>query len=57
MIIAVDGMGGDNSPNCIVEGVIKAIENKDLKIILVGKETLLFEELNKYVYDKDKIRY
>jgi phosphate acyltransferase len=56
MIIAVDGMGGDNSPKCIVEGVIKAIENKDLKIIIVGKEKLLYEELNKYEYDKDKIQ-
>ncbi|HEY5560188.1 MAG TPA: phosphate acyltransferase PlsX [Clostridiaceae bacterium] len=56
MILAVDGMGGDNSPASIVEGVIKAIENNDLQVIIVGKEKLLHEELNKYTYDKSKIQ-
>lgn len=42
MKIVVDGFGGDNAPNDIVKACIKAVqENKDLEIILTGKENAL----------------
>ena len=55
-IIAVDAMGGDNAPQDIVKGSIDAInENKDIKIILVGKEDAINNELSKYQYNKAQI--
>lgn len=50
--IIVDAMGGDNSPQVNVKGVVKAINNiKDLQIILVGNALQLTELLNKEKYD------
>lgn len=35
--IAIDAMGGDNAPQAVVDGAVKAAEaNKDLELILVG---------------------
>ncbi len=34
--IAVDAMGGDNAPEEIVKGALLALENKQIKIVLVG---------------------
>lgn len=54
--VALDAMGGDNSPGAIVQGAIDAIkENKNIKVYLVGKEALVKEELTKYDYNKDQI--
>ena len=39
MKIAVDGMGGDNAPQAVVEGVFMALEDfKNLEIVLYGDE-------------------
>ena len=54
--IAVDGMGGDNSPRVVVEGSIQALkEFEDLQIIITGKQNEINKELSKYEYDKNKI--
>ncbi|WP_142414441.1 phosphate acyltransferase PlsX [Hathewaya massiliensis] len=56
MIIAVDGMGGDNSPQEVVKGCIEASkEDNSLKVIITGPSDRIHEELNKYKYDKDRI--
>ena len=56
MKIAVDGMGGDNSPRIVVEGSIQALkEFEDLQIIITGKQNEINKELSKYEYDKNKI--
>ena len=39
--IAVDSMGSDNSPYSEVEGAVQAVKAYDVKVILVGKESLL----------------
>lgn len=39
--IVVDAMGGDNAPQAIVEGCIKAVADFDIKITLVGNEELI----------------
>ncbi|GLC32739.1 phosphate acyltransferase [Clostridium omnivorum] len=56
MIIAVDGMGGDNSPKAVVEGCVLAVKEYDVDIIITGPEDTLQQELNKYDYKKEKIR-
>ncbi len=48
MRIAVDGMGGDNAPQAIVEGSILAAREYGCKIVLVGDQTLLRSELEKH---------
>ena len=54
--VALDAMGGDNAPHAIVQGAIDAVnESKNIKVYLVGKETLVKEELNKYKYDANQI--
>lgn len=55
MIIAVDGMGGDNSPQEVVKGCIEALECSGINIIITGKEELINNELSRYNYDKSRI--
>ncbi|MFD3156529.1 phosphate acyltransferase PlsX [Haloimpatiens sp. FM7330] len=57
MIIAVDGMGGDFAPDCIVEGCVKAVnEFKDIEIIITGPQDIIKNKLSNYQYDKQKIK-
>lgn len=55
--VSVDAMGGDNAPQEIVKGAVKAVnEINNLEVILVGKEELVNAELQKYEYSKDKLK-
>ena len=56
MVVVVDGMGGDFSPNAVVEGCIAAIKEYDINILITGPEDLIREELEKYTYDCNKIK-
>lgn len=52
MIIAVDGMGGDNAPKEIIEGVYKALaEFNDLSIQLYGNQ----EQMQPYLKDHERL--
>ena len=54
--VAVDVMGGDNAPVELVKGAIAAtLENKSVKVFLVGKETVIMEELKNYQYNKEQV--
>ena len=56
IIIAVDAMGGDNAPFEIVKGCVFAVgEHKNIKIILIGLEKEVQDELDKYSQDKSRI--
>ena len=55
MKIVVDGMGGDNAPFEIVKGVVEASALTEHKIIIVGDETKINNELGKYKYHKEQI--
>jgi glycerol-3-phosphate acyltransferase PlsX len=56
MIIAVDGMGGDNSPKVVVKACVESInENSDLKLIITGSKDVIENELAKYTYDNQRI--
>ena len=48
MKIAVDGMGGDNAPQAVVEGAVAAAREGGCEIILVGKREQLEAELAKH---------
>lgn len=56
MKIALDAMSGDLAPMSTVKGAVEALkENENLEIILVGKEKIIQEELEKYNFDKKRI--
>ncbi len=48
MIIALDAMGGDFAPASTVEGALLAAKESEHKILLVGPEKLIAEELLKH---------
>ncbi|MBR4707268.1 MAG: phosphate acyltransferase PlsX [Pseudobutyrivibrio sp.] len=55
-VVALDAMGGDNAPGEMVKGAVDAVNaNKDIKVILVGKEEAINSELSGYTYPKDQI--
>ena len=57
MKIAIDGMGGDNAPKAVIEGVVKALnEYKDIEYYITGPKELIEEELNKHNYDKSLVK-
>lgn len=52
MKIAVDGMGGDNAPCAVVEGVINALKDyTGIKYYITGPKEAILNELKKYQYD------
>ena len=54
--ILVDAMGGDNAPFATVAGAVEALnKDKELYIILTGRQAEISAELNKYKYDKARI--
>lgn len=55
MKIVVDAMGGDNAPQAIIEGVVMAIKEYDVKIVLVGQEDAIQTELKRFEYPSEKI--
>ena len=56
MRIAIDGMGGDNAPQAVVNGVIQALnEFNDLEFYITGPEDVIKEQLKKENYTGDKI--
>ncbi|MDR1773445.1 MAG: phosphate acyltransferase PlsX [Clostridioides sp.] len=55
MKIVVDGMGGDNAPVSTVEGVVKAIDEYGIDIIITGDKEVLEKEFAKYTFDEKKL--
>lgn len=54
--VAVDAMGGDNAPGELVKGAIDAVAmRKEIKVFLVGQESVIQEELGKYTYPEEQI--
>lgn len=57
MRIALDAFGSDRAPQPEVEGAIQAIKEEICEtILLVGDETVLQAELDKYYFDRQRIQ-
>lgn len=57
MRVALDAFGSDKAPYPEIEGAIQAIkEDFCQEILLVGDEAVLSKELEKYYYDRSRIR-
>lgn len=54
--IVVDAMGSDSFPAPDVEGAVQAVREYDVEIILVGDESLVRKELNKFDHRNLPIR-
>ena len=55
--VAVDAMGGDYAPVQTVAGAVEAVNaNKEIRVLLVGQEQMISEELAKYTFNKDQIQ-
>ena len=55
MRIAVDAFGGDNAPDEVIKGSIKAVSEVDCEVILVGDEETIKNKLSAFGYAGDKI--
>ncbi len=55
MKIILDGMGGDNAPEAIVEGAVLASREMEHHILIIGQEEKIQSELKNHRYDEDKI--
>ena len=54
--IIVDAMGGDNAPYSTVAGAVGALaKDKEIYLILTGRQAEIEEELKKYSYDKSRL--
>ena len=55
-VVALDAMGGDNAPGAIVQGAVDAVNaNNNVKVMLVGVEDVIRQELSKYKYNEAQI--
>ncbi|MGC6177980.1 phosphate acyltransferase PlsX [Lacrimispora sp. 38-1] len=55
--VAVDAMGGDYAPVQTVAGAVEAVNaNKEIRVLLVGQEQMISEELAKHTFHKDQIQ-
>lgn len=55
MRIVVDAMGGDHAPQAVVAGVVEAIKEFDVRIVLVGIQEKIEAELKKFMYPRERI--
>ncbi len=55
MKIVIDGMGGDNAPKSNVEGVVNAIKEYNVDLIITGDKDALEKEFSNYEFDRSKL--
>lgn len=54
--VAVDAMGGDNAPGEIIKGAVDAVSRRsDIKVLLVGKEDVVRQELGRHAFAAGQI--
>lgn len=54
MKILLDAMGGDNAPDAVIKGAIKASKELEADIVLIGIEEIINSKIKEF-YGKDKI--
>ncbi len=55
MKILLDAMGGDNAPDAVIRGAVKAAREIESEIILIGNEEIINKKVKEF-YDKENIR-
>ena len=54
MIILVDAMGGDNAPDAVLKGAVKAVNEVESQIMLIGNKDIINSRV-KALFGKEKI--
>ena len=54
MVILVDAMGGDNAPDAVIKGAVKAVNEVEANIMLIGNEEIINKKVKEF-YGKDKL--
>ena len=54
MVILVDAMGGDNAPDAVIKGAVRAASEVKAEICLVGNEKIINEKVKEF-YGKNTI--
>ncbi len=54
MVILVDAMGGDNAPDAVIKGAVKAVNEIESKIVLIGDTNIINSKVKEF-YGKEKI--
>ncbi len=54
MRILVDAMGGDNAPDAVIKGAVKAINQIKAEVVLIGNEEIINEKVKEF-YGKNNI--
>ena len=54
MIIILDAMGGDNAPDATIKGAVRAINQIDAEILLIGNKDIINQKVKEF-YGKDDI--
>lgn len=54
MVILVDAMGGDNAPDAVIKGAVKAINEIKSQVILIGNKNIINDKVKEF-YGKEKI--
>lgn len=58
MKIVVDIYGGDNAPDEILKGCVLALNsNRDISLVMVGKQAEMEEKLSSENYDKERVEF
>ncbi|MFR8103831.1 MAG: phosphate acyltransferase PlsX [Clostridia bacterium] len=53
MVILLDAMGGDNAPDEAIKGAVKAINEIEAEVLLIGKEEVILQKIKEF-YGKEK---
>ena len=48
MRILVDAMGGDNAPDAVIKGAVKAINQIKAEVVLIGNEEIINEKVKEF---------
>ena len=54
MVILLDAMGGDNAPDANIKGAVKAINQIEAEVVLIGNENIINKKIKEF-YGKDNI--
>ncbi len=55
MRIVVDAMGGDYAPGVVIDGVLAALKEYPVEIVLIGDEAKVIPLLKKHKYDSARL--
>lgn len=54
MVILLDAMGGDNAPDATIKGAVKAINQIEAELVLIGNKEIINQKVKEF-YGKDDV--